>query len=312
MFAFGAKSETREAGRRGAHVVVCGNEKGGSGKSTTAMHLAVALVQAGHRVATFDLDGRQLSLTHYVENRIRWSRRSGVDLATPRHVHVPPARRETVSDSEAEEFRLLADGMAGIDREFDFVVIDTPGADTFLSRLAHRMADTLVTPMNDSFIDLDVLAQVDAIEHTVGALSQYALAVRDARRERRSTDGTVIDWIVVRNRLAPIASRNERKIDTCLRNLSMQLGFRLADGVSERTVFREFFPLGLTALDDISKHATTIRPSLSHLAARQEIRQMMTLLRLPTDAAGRRRAEMRRMHADTLSRPIALPDIFAT
>jgi chromosome partitioning protein len=311
MFAFGVKPDTRNVARSGAHVIVCGNEKGGSGKSTTAMHIAVALAQTGHRVATFDLDGRQLSLTHYVENRMRWARKTGFDLAIPHHMHVPPARRETVSESEAEEFRQLADGLAGVDREFDFVVIDTPGADTFLSRVAHRMADTLITPMNDSFVDLDVLAQVDPIEHAVSSVSQYALAVRDARRERRQADGTVMDWIVMRNRLAPITSRNERKIDACLRSLSMQLGFRLADGVSERTIFREFFPLGLTALDDMSQHAVTKRPSLSHLAARQEIRQLLNALRLPTDESGRRRAAARRAHAQTLSRPIAMPDIFA-
>ena len=42
-----------------AHVVVLGNEKGGSGKSTTAFHIAVALLKAGQRVATIDLDCRQ-------------------------------------------------------------------------------------------------------------------------------------------------------------------------------------------------------------------------------------------------------------
>ena len=310
MVALGSEPFRRATARNSAHVIVCGNEKGGSGKSTTAMHIAVALAQAGHRVATVDLDGRQLSLTHYVENRRRWARKSGLDLAIPHHVHVPPARRELTADAEAEEFRLLADGIAGVDREFDFVVIDTPGADTFLSRLAHRMADTLVTPMNDSFVDLDVLAQVDPIEHTFAAVSQYALSVRDARRERRTTDGAVIDWIVVRNRLAPISSRNERKVDASLRKLSMQLGFRVADGVGERTVFREFFPLGLTALDDIAQHALSVQPSLSHLAARREVRQLVGALRLPTDEAGRQRSATRRAHAEALSRPIALPDIF--
>jgi chromosome partitioning protein len=292
-------------------VIVCGNEKGGSGKTTTAMHVAVALLRTGLRVATVDLDGRQLSLTRYVENRRRWARKTGIPLPTPAHFHVPAARRETVADAEGEEFRQLTDGLADIEDAHDFVVIDTPGSDTFLNRLAHRIADTLITPMNDSFIDFDVLARIDPISHEIIEHSQYATAVRDARRQRRQADNTILDWIVVRNRMASITSRNEQKIDSCLRNLAMQLGFRVADGISERVVFREFFPIGLTALDDFEEHVLGTRPTLSHLAARQEIRLLISTLRLPSDEAGRKRAEARRAYAETINRPIVLPDIFA-
>lgn len=299
-------------GRRrvNAHVIVCGNEKGGSGKSTTAMHIAVALLRSGHSVATVDLDGRQLSLTRYIENRRRWARSKRIQLAVPHHFHVPPAKRETVADAESEEFRKLTQGIADIEASHDFVVIDTPGSDTFLNRLAHRIADTLITPMNDSFIDFDVLARIDPVTHEILEHSQYASAVRDARRERRQTDNAILDWVVVRNRMASITSRNEQKIDSCLRNLSMQLGFRLADGISERVVFREFFPIGLTALDDFEEHVLGTKPTLSHLAARQEIRQLLSALRLPTDESGRVRAEARRRYAEAVSRPIVLPDIF--
>lgn len=298
--------------RRNAHVIVCGNEKGGSGKSTTAMHIAVALLKSGYSVATVDLDGRQLSLTRYVENRRRWARTRRVTLAAPHHFHVPPAKRETITDAEGEEFRQLTEGLADIENNHDFVVIDTPGSDTFLNRLAHRIADTLVTPMNDSFIDFDVLARIDPVSYEILEHSQYASAVRDARRARRQTDNAILDWVVVRNRMASITSRNEQRIDACLRNLSMQLGFRMADGISERVVFREFFPIGLTALDDFEEHVLGVKPTLSHLAARQEIRQLLSALRLPTDEPGRRRAEARRRYAEAVSRPFALPDIFAS
>lgn len=304
---------TRTEGRRksGAHVIVCGNEKGGSGKSTTAMHVAVALLKAGQKVATIDLDGRQLSLTRYIENRRRWARSAGIDLATPEHFHVSPARRETVADAEGEEFRRLMDGIGDVEHRHDFVVIDTPGSDTYLNRLAHRIADTLVTPMNDSFIDFDVLARIDPVGHQIIEHSQYASAVRDARRERRQADNAILDWVVVRNRMSSITSRNEQKIDACLRELAMQLGFRIADGISERVVYREFFPIGLTALDDFEEHVLGTKPTLSHLAARQEIRQLVAALRLPVDENGRRRAETRRRYAEVLARPFAMPDIFA-
>ena len=151
--------------KRMAHVIVCGNEKGGSGKSTTAIHVAVALLKSGYSVATIDLDGRQLSLTRYVENRRRWARKAGIVLALPKHFHVAPSQRDSVTDAESEEFRRLMEGMGDIEAEHDFVVIDTPGSDTFLNRLAHRIADTLITPMNDSFIDFDVLARIDPVSH---------------------------------------------------------------------------------------------------------------------------------------------------
>src|ERR1700749_4640486 len=73
---------------RSAHVIVLGNEKGGSGKSTTAMHVAVALLKAGQRVATIDLDSRQKSFTHYVENRKAWAERTKLALEVPRHYNV--------------------------------------------------------------------------------------------------------------------------------------------------------------------------------------------------------------------------------
>jgi len=310
MLVTGVGSVPESAKRAHAHVIVCGNEKGGSGKSTTAMHIAVALLRAGHTVATVDLDGRQLSLTRYIENRRRWARNKRVPLPMPRHFHVPPAQKETLTEAEGDEFRQLTEGLAEIEDSHDFVVIDTPGSDTFLSRLAHRIADTLVTPMNDSFIDFDVLARIDPISNEIIEHSQYASSVRDARRERRQTDNVILDWIVVRNRMATITSRNERKIDQCLRMLSMQLGFRVADGIAERVVFREFFPIGLTALDDFEEHVLGAKPTLSHLAARQEIRQLISALKLPTDEVGRNRASARKRYAEAISRPLAMPDIF--
>lgn len=297
--------------RKTAHVIVCGNEKGGSGKSTTAMHVAIALLKAGNRVATIDLDARQLSLTRYLENRRRWAAVSGLDLPVPQHFHVPAVRRALVAESENAEMRALMAALADVEHQHDFIIIDTPGSDTYLNRLAHRICDTLITPMNDSFVDFDVLGRIDPVSDDVLDLSPYAHSVRDARRERRTPDNTVLDWVVVRNRMATISSRNALKVDNGLRKLSAKLGFRLADGISERVIFREFFPLGLTALDELDDRVLGARPTLSHLAARQEIRQLVATLRLPIGEEGRRRADRRRRFMAHAGEPIALPDIFA-
>ena len=147
-----------------AHVVVLGNEKGGSGKSTTALHIAVALLKAGQRVATIDLDGRQKSFTHYIENRRAWAERARIQLELPTHYCVERAESSSVEANEAKEVANFSAAISAIEHTHDVVVIDTPGSDTFLMRLAHSMADTLVTPINDSFLDFDVLAALDPIQ----------------------------------------------------------------------------------------------------------------------------------------------------
>ena len=247
---------------RSAHVIVLGNEKGGSGKSTTAMHIAVALLKAGQRVATIDLDSRQKTFTHYVENRRDAARRTGAALEVPDHFAIARAEGVRVDENEAAEFGGFAAAINAVEHSHDFVVVDTPGNDTYLMRLAHSMADTLVTPLNDSFLDFDVLGTLDPATFEVTGASHYAKMVRHARRQRRIVDGGLTDWIVVRNRLALLGSRNKKLVGECLDRLGLRLGFRATEGFSERVVFREFFPHGLTALDTLDE-ATLGHPAES-------------------------------------------------
>ena len=293
---------------RTAHVIVLGNEKGGSGKSTTAMHIAVSLLKAGQRVATIDLDSRQKTFTHYVENRRDCAKRSGVALAVPDHYCVARGEGVRVDENEAAEFAGFAAAINEVEHSHDFVVIDTPGNDTYLMRLAHSMADTLVTPLNDSFLDFDVLGTVDAATFDVTGVGHYAQMVRYARRQRRIVDGGLTDWIVVRNRLALLGSRNKKLVGECLDRLGLRLGFRATEGFSVRVVFREFFPHGLTALDTLDE-ATAIRPNLSHLTARQEVRALIDALKLPIDEKGRRRAAARAEWLASQDRPLEVDDL---
>lgn len=294
---------------RSAHVIVLGNEKGGSGKSTTAMHIAVALLKAGQRVATIDLDSRQKSFTHYVENRRDSARRSGTPLEVPDHFAIARGEGARVDENEAAEFSGFAAAINEVEHSHDFVVIDTPGNDTYLMRLAHSMADTLVTPLNDSFLDFDVLGTVDPATFEVTGASHYAQMVRYARRQRRIVDGGLTDWIVVRNRLALLGSRNKKLVGECLDRLGLRLGFRPAEGFSERMVFREFFPHGLTALDNLDEATLGQRPNLSHLTARQEVRRLIEALKLPIDERGRRRAAARAEWLATQDRPLDTDDL---
>jgi chromosome partitioning protein len=267
---------------RPAHVIVLGNEKGGSGKSTTAMHVIVALLKSGARVASIDTDGRQRSLTRYVENRAGWAQQTGVELELPTHFTVPRAEGELVADVEDREFRAFAEAVSRTEYGFDYVVVDTAGSNTYLMRVSHAMADTLITPINDSFIDFDVLGRIDPTTFAVTAPSHYAELVLEARRQRQLVDQRVTDWVVVRNRLTHLETRNRRKLDVGLDQLGEQIGFRIAPGICERVVYRELFPRGLTALDTFNQRLLGGEPTVSHLAARDEIRALIDGLNLPS------------------------------
>jgi chromosome partitioning protein len=296
---------------RSAHVIVLGNEKGGTGKSTLAMHISVALLKAGQRLATIDVDCRQKSLSRYIENRRAWMERARIELELPTHYQIARAEGARLEDNEAAEFACFAEAITAVEHSHDFVVIDTPAADSYLSRLAHAMADTLVTPLNDSFVDFDVLGCVDGATFAVTGVSHYAEMVREARRQRRLVDAGLTDWIVVRNRLALLASRNKRLVGEGLSELGLRLGFRVAEGFAERLVYREFFPRGLTALDNLDEITLGERPSLLHVTARQEVRSLIEAMRLPIDDRGRRRAAARAEWMATLDKPLDLHDIVA-
>ena len=297
--------------KQSAHVVVLGNEKGGSGKSTTALHIAVALMKAGQRVATIDLDSRQQSFTHYVRNRRNWAERSRVPLEIPTHYCIDRGESISLDVNEAQEFANFSQAIAAIEHNHDVVVIDTPGNDTYLMRLAHSMADTLVTPLNDSFIDFDVIGQIDAATFSVSGESHYSEMVREARRQRRMVDGKLTDWIVVRNRLSALSSRNKRLVGEGINELSKRLAFRWVDGFAERVVYREFFPRGLTALDDLDETTLGTRPSLSHVTAREEVIALLNALHLPLSENGRRRAAARAEWYSVMDQPLQVHDVIA-
>ncbi len=222
----------RDSGR--AHLLVIGNEKGGSGKSTTAMHIAVALLGEGARVATLDLDARQGTLGRYVENRVAYARRKGVDLPMPVHAAVPLSTLPDRAAAEADERARFETALEAVIGAVDFVIVDTPGSDTHLSRLAHTWADTLLTPLNDSFIDLDLLARVDPDTLKIVRPSIYAEAVWKQRQIRAVQGGRPVDWVVMRNRLSSLAARNKRDMGTVIEALARRIGFRTRRGL-ERT-----------------------------------------------------------------------------
>ena len=262
-------------------VIVVANEKGGSGKSTVAIHIAIALMKSGVSVATIDLDSRQRTFTHYIENRRAWAERVGRNLGIPNHICLDGNLDVADADERAARCKALTDAVVTLAQNSNYIVIDTPGHDSFLVRFVHSIADTLITPLNDSFVDFDVLAGVDPETFAITATSHYALMVEEARSQRQLLDNAAIDWIVLRNRLSTFgSSRNKRLVGTGLQELSQKLNFRFIDGLAERMIFREFYPRGLTAVDDIDEITLGTRATMSHVTARLEMENLLSAMLL--------------------------------
>lgn len=228
-------------------VVVVGNEKGGTGKSTTALHLAVAALYRGCRVGTLDLDSRQATLSRYLENRQRYSS-TAHPIPLPHSLRIDDPDGADASALEASARRSIEAALAQL-AACDVVFVDTPGSPTVLSRIGHEFANILVTPVNDSLLDIDVLAEIDPISRKIIAPCHYCRMAWEHGNQRIIDGLPPIDWVVIRNRLPHIHSRNREDIDQILTKLAHRIGFRLAPGLGERVVFRELFLNGLTVLD---------------------------------------------------------------
>ncbi|MDQ3074790.1 MAG: division plane positioning ATPase MipZ [Pseudomonadota bacterium] len=251
------------------HFIVFANEKGGTGKSTTAVHTAIALAASGHRVGALDLDQRQRTMTRYLENRDATMRRLDKPLAFAAY---------EVLDNQSEA--ALGAAIERLSEQCDVLVIDTPGRDDPVARAAILHADTLVTPMNDSFVDLDLIGQVHPENFKVTKPSFYAELIWNSRTQRAKATGKSVDWVVLRNRLQHVESHNLKRVGAALSELSRRVGFRVIPGLGERVIYRELFPKGLTLLDlgelgDVG---------IGHIAARQELREMIAGLAIPGQA----------------------------
>ncbi len=263
-----------------AHIIVVGNEKGGAGKSTIAIHIATALARIGHKTSVLDLDLRQRSFGRFIENRKVTLKREGVDLPTPAYRDLPEIDRGKLEPGENPYDRRLSMAVAGMEGDSEFIVIDCPGSHTRLSQVAHSLADTLVTPLNDSFVDFDLLAHIDPTTGKVTGPSVYSEMVWNARQLRARAGLAPIDWVVLRNRLGAQRMINKEKMGRALDDLARRIGFRVAPGFHERVIFRELFPRGLTLLD-LRDVGVVGQMNLSNVAARQELRDLIKALKLP-------------------------------
>ena len=260
------------------YVIVIGNEKGGAGKTTVSMHIIASLLAAGKSVGAMDLDIRQRSLSNYIDNRRTWLGRR--DLPMPEQLVLEPTTGASLEERQKAESNAFVQALGQLRSRNDYVVIDCPGADSYYSRLGHAAADTLITPMNESFVDFDLLAKLDPETLEITSPSIYAEIVWSCRKARAAADGSSIDWVVLRNRTSHIHAKNRKRLEEALQELARRLGFREAPGLSERVIFREMYPAGLTLLD-LTDEESNMNLTMSHVAARAELAALMASLHLP-------------------------------
>lgn len=259
-----------------AHIITFGNEKGGSGKSTCAMHTAIALLRLGYKVGSIDLDARQGTFTRYLKHRWQYNMANHKSVPSPLHMAIERSQAETITEQQEEEYSFLNMAVQELGMDYDFIVIDTPGTDCYLSRLAHFCADTLVTPMNDSLIDLDLIARVDLSNDQITEPSIYTRMVLNQQKERHDHYKRPMRWIVCRNRMAHLHSQNQERITEVLSKAGKEFGFTPVTGLSERVIYKELFLRGLTLLD--LKEDSNQSLTMSQIAARQEVRHLITAI----------------------------------
>ncbi len=262
---------------KNTHIIVIGNEKGGAGKTTTSMHLISSLLHLGFKVSSFDADCRQQSLSRYLENRTKHSQKHNITLKMPKHFILAESTDREVEQRQIQDHQQLKElvekELSSADMP-DFIIIDTPGSNTYLSNYAHSVADTIITPINDSFLDLDVIAQIEADTLKIIRPSFYAQSIWEQKMEKAKRSKGEINWVVVRNRLSAIDAKNKQKMSEVLDKLSARLGFKVASGFNERVIYRELFLHGLTLLD-VKQGVMEITMNLSHIAAKQELNNLL-------------------------------------
>ena len=260
--------------RQSGRIIVFSNLKGGTGKSTTALSVIVGLLRRGKSVASLDLDMDQEALARYLFNRTRFAKLTKLRIGMPNHhrfTEIDPGGNGAELSTRLDILSGLIDNLVA---ENDYLVIDCPSLDNPLTRAVTARADVLTSPVNESFLDIDVIGEVRGSPPTVTRVGPFAEMIGAEMQRRRDEGIDPLEWIVVRNRRNPTATRHTAAIGTVLGELSRNLSFRVTDGFVDRLIFRELFLVGLSILD-LRKDDPLIASNSSHRSAYEEASNLL-------------------------------------
>lgn len=265
---------TAASERRPGRIIVFSNLKGGTGKSTTALSVIVGLLRQGKSVASLDLDMDQEALSRYLFNRTRFAKLTKLRIGMPDHhrfTQIDPGGNGAELSTRLDKLSELIDKLVA---ENDYLVIDCPSLDNPLTRAVTARADVLTSPVNESFLDIDVIGEVRGSPPTVTRVGPFAEIIGAEMQRRREEGIAPLEWIVVRNRRNPSATRHTAAIGTVLDELARNLSFRVTDGFVDRLIFRELFLVGLSILD-LRKDDPLIAGNSSHKSAYEEASDLL-------------------------------------
>lgn len=245
-----------------APIILFANEKGGVGKTTLVFNTAIDLCNRGYRVLAIDLDFRQRSLARAIENRMASNRCLGLDLPVPK-----------VCVLQQPSGPMLVQELNRLGSDRDVILIDAPGHDSPVARRAMALAQTIVTPINPSFFDLDVLGHFDPVSLKFRKPGPFAQAILDIRAEQMRRNLLPARWIIAKNRIRGAERSHNKRIEPMLAQLSDQLGLTIAEGLTERVAYRSLLQYGFT-ISDIKRV-----PQLAHM----QIRNVKEISRLTNE-----------------------------
>src|SRR6266498_2799343 len=264
---------SREAGERAGNgvptrIIAIANQKGGVGKTTTAVNLGASLAETGHRVLLIDVDPQGNASTGLGIDSTRRSRSTYQVLAAqvpltealvetevpglwavPSTIDLAGAEIELVSQF-ARETR-LARALEAVRGAFGFILLDCPPSLGLLTVNAMTAADELLVPIQCEYYALEGLGQ----------LLRNVRLVQQSVNRRLRLSGIVMTMFDARTKLS----------DQVVAEVRRYFGSRVYDSVIPRTVRLSEAPgfgLPITAYDPLSRGAIMYRSLAREVASR--------------------------------------------